>query len=383
VPLGAFLSGGVDSSTVVALMQAQSARPVQTFTIGFRESGYDEADHARAVASHLGTEHTELFVTPEQALAIIPRLPSLYDEPFADVSQIPMYLVSELARRHVTVCLSGDGGDELFGGYNRYISGAQVWRKMGWMPLGVRTKLGTGLSSISPAHWDACFERLGTLLPRGWRHRTPGDKLHKLAEMLSVSSPDEIYSRLVSQWPNSEHVVIGRMKSVAVRKEASCISGLSELEHRMMLMDATSYLPDDILVKVDRAAMGVSLETRVPMLDHRVVEFAWTLPLGMKIRGNEGKWLLRQVLDRYVPRSLIERPKTGFSVPIDSWLRGPLKSWADELLDPDQLKSQGFFEPVPITVKWKEHLAGKRNWSSQLWGVLMFQAWLYEHHGNR
>ncbi len=383
VPLGAFLSGGVDSSTVVALMQTQSSRPVQTFTIGFHEGGYNEAEHAHAVAAHLGTEHTELYVTPEQAQSVIPRLPVLYDEPFADVSQIPTFLVSELARRHVTVSLSGDGGDEIFGGYNRYVRAASIWRKLGWLPHSVRSGLAGLLTTVPPSAWDACFDRLGTLLPSHWHYRTPGDKLHKLAEMLSVRSPDEIYTSLVSQWRHPENVVTGSVKSVKVIKDKECAAGLHDLEHRMMFLDAVSYMPDDVLVKVDRAAMGISLETRVPMLDHRVVEFAWSLPLAMKIRGNEGKWLLRRLLDRHVPRLLIDRPKTGFGVPIDTWLRGPLRDWAEVLLDPLKLKNQGFFHPEPIRVKWKEHLNGKRNWSHQIWSVLMFQAWLYEHHINR
>lgn len=382
VPVGAFLSGGIDSSTVAALMQAQSTRPVKTFTIGFNEGGYDEAQHARAVATHLGTEHTELYVTPEQALAVIPRLPKMYDEPFADVSQIPTFLVSELAQRNVTVCLSGDGGDELFGGYNRYTAGARLWRHLGWLPKTVRVGLAAGISAASPSAWDACFDRFGSMLPRGWRVRTPGVKLQKVAEMLTASSPEEVYRRLVSRWSNSEQVVIGSKLSDGLQGDHMCASLMPVLEHQMMCMDALTYLPDDILVKVDRAAMGVSLETRVPMLDHRVVEFAWRLPLDMKIRGHEGKWLLRQVLDRYVPRSLIERPKTGFSVPIDSWLRGPLRDWAEELLNPEILKEQGFFAPEPIRTKWEEHLDEKRDWSSQLWSVLMFQAWLNEEQGN-
>jgi asparagine synthase (glutamine-hydrolysing) len=382
VPVGAFLSGGIDSSTVAALMQAQSTRPVKTFTIGFHEGGYDEAEHARAVAAHLGTEHTELYVSPEQALAVIPRLPKLYDEPFADVSQIPTFLVSELAQRNVTVCLSGDGGDELFGGYNRYTAGARLWRHLGWLPMTVRAGLAAGISSTRPSAWDACFERFGSMLPRGWRVRTPGVKLQKIAEMLTASSPEEVYRRLVSHWSNSEQVVIGSKLSDGLPGDHMCASLMPALEHQMMCMDSLTYLPDDILVKVDRAAMGVSLETRVPMLDHRVVEFAWRLPLSMKIHDHQGKWLLRQVLDRYVPRSLIERPKTGFSVPIDSWLRGPLRDWAEELLNPEILKEQGFFAPEPIRTKWEEHLDEKRDWSSQLWSVLMFQAWLNEEQGN-
>jgi len=377
VPLGAFLSGGIDSSTVVALMQAQSPRPIQTFTIGFHEVGYNEAEHAHAVAAHLGTEHTELYVTPEQALSVIPRLPELYDEPFADVSQIPTFLVSELARRHVTVCLSGDGGDELFGGYNRYVRGASLWKKFGWLPQSIRTELSGMLTTASPATWDSWFNKMGFLLPERWHYSAPGDKLHKLAEMLAVRSSDEIYSSLVSQWRHSENVILGNEKQpIAVVPNEAYMANVADLEHRMMYLDAVSYLPDDVLVKVDRAAMGVSLETRVPMLDHRVVEFAWSLPLSMKIRGSAGKWLLRQVLDRHVPNALTDRPKTGFSVPLDRWLRGPLNAWAEELLDPAKLKNQGFFDTSAIRMKWKEHLSGKRNWSHQLWSVLMFQAWL-------
>jgi asparagine synthase (glutamine-hydrolysing) len=376
VPLGAFLSGGVDSSTVVALMQAQSTRPVRTFTIGFHEGGYDEALQARAVAAHLGTEHTELYVTPEQALAVIPRLSKLYDEPFADVSQIPTFMVSELAQRNVTVCLSGDGGDELFGGYNRYTAGARLWRQLGWLPKTVRAGLAAGISAARPSAWDACFDRFGSIVPRGWRVRTPGIKMQKIAEMLAASSPEDVYLRLTSQWSNPEQAVIG--STLPSEKQPLPMSSPPTLahEHQMMIMDSLGYLPDDILVKVDRAAMGVSLETRVPMLDHRVVEFAWRLPLEMKIHGNEGKWLLRQVLDRYVPRSLIERPKTGFSVPIGTWLHGPLKEWAEDLINPDKLRNQGFFVHEQVQTKWIEHQDEKRDWSSQLWGVLMFQAWL-------
>jgi asparagine synthase (glutamine-hydrolysing) len=384
VPVGTFLSGGIDSSTVAALMQSQSIRPVKTFTIGFHESGYDEAQHARAVATHLGTEHTELYLTPEQVLAIIPRLPKLYDEPFADVSQIPTFLVSELAQRNVKVCLSGDGGDELFGGYNRYTVGARLWCKLGGLPKTVRACMSAGISATGPSTWDYCFNKFGSLLPPGWRVRTPGIKLQKIAEMLKASSPEEVYLGLVSHWSNSEQVVIGGkvFASPLQNRLSASLMPEFELEHQMMYFDAITYLHDDILVKLDRASMGVSLETRVPMLDHRVVEFAWRLPLEMKINNHEGKWLLRQVLDRYVPRSLIERPKTGFSVPLDSWLRGPLRDWAEELLNPEILKQQGFFAHEPIRAKWKEHLEEKRDWSSQLWSVLMFQVWLNSEREN-
>jgi asparagine synthase (glutamine-hydrolysing) len=380
VPLGAFLSGGIDSSTVVALMQAQSARPVKTFTIGFHEGGYDEANHARAVASHLGTEHTELYVTPEQALAVISRLPRIYDEPFADASHIPTLMVAELAKRSVSVCLSGDGGDELFGGYNRYVAGARLWRQLGWVPRGLRACLAEGIGLVSPSAWDSCFEAFGSVLPRSWKVKTPGAKLQKFSEMLIANSSYEVYRRLTSQWTHAEQIVVGHNTSANLLQDQWFALLMPELEHQMMFMDLLSYLPDDILVKVDRAAMGVSLETRVPMLDHHVVEFAWRLPLGMKIRGSKGKWLLREVLDRYVPRALIERPKTGFSTPLASWLRGPLKDWAEDLLDKRKLKDQGYLEPVPIRQRWEEHLAGKRDWSSQLYCVLMFQSWLHEHH---
>lgn len=382
VPVGAFLSGGIDSSTVVALMQAQSIRPVKTFTIGFHESEYNEAEYASRVAAYLGTEHTELYVAPDEALEVIPRLPELYDEPFADVSQIPTYLVSALAQKHVTVCLSGDGGDELFGGYNRYVSGGRLWRYFGWMPHGVRAKIAAVLNATSPLVWDSCFDMLSMILPHGWRVKARGDKLHKIAEMLSATTSEEVYARLTTSWTNSESIVLESMQPTNPPLDPLGTSFLHELEHQMMYRDTITYLPDDILVKVDRAAMGVSLETRVPMLDHRVVEFAWTLPIEMKIRGGQGKWILQRNLDRYVPRSLIERPKAGFGVPVDSWLRGSLRDWAAELLDPVKLKNQGFFDPEPIYVKWKEHLTGRRNWSSQLWSVLMFQAWLSEHHRN-
>jgi len=375
VPLGAFLSGGIDSSTVVALMQSQSAKPIRTFTIGFSESDYDESKHAKAVAKHIGTEHTELFVTPTQARDVIPQLATLYDEPFADVSQIPTFLVSELARQDVTVCLSGDGGDELFGGYNRHVNGPALWRKLGWLPSGMRGGLSKLLTAVPPSRWDSIVNHTSAVLPRSWRYSSSGDKIHKFAGMLSAGSPDEIYDRLISQWQISEQIVSGSFQRHSAIQKSVCPAELADLEHRMMFMDTTTYLPDDILVKVDRAAMGVSLETRVPMLDHRVVEFAWSLTLEMKIKGNEGKWLLRKLLDRHVPRSLIERPKVGFGVPIDSWLRGPLKAWAEELLDSSKLIQQGFFDHTLIELMWQEHLQGKRNWSHQLWGVLMFQSW--------
>lgn len=376
VPLGAFLSGGIDSTTIVALMQAQSTRPVKTFTIGFNEAGYNEAEHAHAVARHLGTEHTELYVTPQDAMDVIPSLSAIYDEPFADSSQIPTCLVSRLARRHVTVSLSGDGGDELFGGYNRYFWARSLWRKLGWMPRPLRAALAGVLTTLPPASWNMAFHKLEQWLPARLRYANPGDKLHKAAEILAVRSPEEIYLGLVSHWKNPEQLVPDGHEPPTLLTDPAYWSDLPDFEHRMMYLDTVTYLPDDILTKVDRAAMSVSLETRVPLLDHRVVEFAWTLPLAMKIRHGQGKWLLRQVLYRHVPQSLMERPKMGFGVPIDHWLRNPLKAWAAALIEPGRLAREGFFDPAPIQSKWIEHQSGSRNWSYYLWDVLMFQVWL-------
>lgn len=374
VPLGAFLSGGIDSSLVTALMQAQSSRPVRTFSIGFREKGYDEAIHAKAVAKHLGTDHSELYVTPEEAQAVIPRLPALYSEPFADSSQIPTFLVSQLAREHVTVALSGDAGDELFSGYSRYQLTAAMWDKVSRLPRPVRQLAAGCITSVPSGAWDG----LGALLsmPR------MGEKLHKGAGLLSSGSVSELYSRMVSHWTDPSNVVLAAIEPATSLSDGSTtLTGLGDVE-RMMALDMLSYLPDDILVKVDRAAMGVSLETRVPLLDHRVVEFAWSLPLDFKLWGGVTKWPLRQILYRHVPRELIERPKMGFGVPIGHWLRGPLREWAEALLAESRLRSEGFFNPEPIRKKWAQHLSGQRNWQYLLWDVLMFQAWLEEAKGN-
>lgn len=372
VPLGAFLSGGIDSSTVVALMQAQSSRPVQTFSIGFHEDGYNEAEHAKAVAKHLGTDHTELYVTAKQALAVIPKLPTLYSEPFADSSQIPTFLVSELARKHVTVSLSGDAGDELFCGYTRYQMTASLWGKISTLPRPLRILISQVITSISPKTWD----RLGSILP----HSRLGDKLHKGAALLGSQTVADLYRGMVSHWNDTSDVVLNATEPESIlRGRAPLLEGLNDVE-RMMAFDMLSYLPDDILAKVDRAAMGVSLETRVPFLDHRVVEYAWTLPLNYKLKDGVTKWPLRQVLYRHVPKELIERPKMGFGVPIDAWLRGPLKDWAESLLSESRLRNEGYFNPIPIRQKWNEHLSGRRNWQYHLWDVLMFQAWL---EGNR
>jgi asparagine synthase (glutamine-hydrolysing) len=376
VPLGAFLSGGYDSSMVVALMQAQSRQPVKTFSIGFHEDAYNEAGHAKAVAAHLGTDHTELYVTPEEAMATIPKLPTLYDEPFADSSQIPTFLVAQLASQHVTVSLSGDGGDELFGGYPRYQWAAKIWKWVHYLPLGLRAALARLMTVVPPHQWNTLFRGLGFMLPTPLRYAVPGDKIHKLSSLLGATNPEAIYFDLISHWKEPSRVVKQGEEPRTVLNEPAKWPELRDFYTRMMYFDSVSYLPDDILVKVDRAAMGVGLETRVPLLDHRVVEFAASLPLAMKIRDGEGKWLLRQVLYRYIPRPLLDRPKMGFGVPIDAWLRGPLKDWAENLIDKKRLKQEGYFNPALVREKWAEHLSGRRNRAYYLWDVLMFQAWL-------
>jgi len=381
VPLGAFLSGGIDSSTVVALMQAQSSIPVRTFSIGFYEDGFNEAKFAKEVAQHLGTEHTELYVTSQEAKDVIPRLPSLYDEPFADASQIPTFLVSEMARRHVTVSLSGDGGDELFAGYDRYMTWPRIWRSFGWIPQWGRNGIAKCYSLIPQKTWQAVFQRIGRLLPPGARDPNFAEKVQKLAGFIPIDSPIMMYKSLVSHWREPTSVVIDSNEHPTAVTDRSRWADLRDFTQQMMFLDMVSYLPDDILVKVDRASMGVSLEARVPLLDdHRVAEFAWRLPASMKVRKKISKWILRQVLYQYVPKELIDRPKMGFAVPIDHWLRGSLRPWAETLLDERRLREEGFFNPQPIHQKWNEHIEGKRNWQFLLWNVLMFQAWLTEYH---
>jgi asparagine synthase (glutamine-hydrolysing) len=380
VPLGAFLSGGIDSSSVVAMMQAQSPRPVKTFTIGFREAGYDEAQHAAAIARHLGTEHTELYVTPQQAREVIPRLPAIYDEPFADSSQIPTFLVSQLARAHVTVALSGDGGDELFAGYNRYWLAQRVWRRIAAAPAPLRKWVARALTSIAPGRWNALLGPLVRLAPQRYRLRLPGDKLHKLAGILAHPSPDSLYRELVSHWSDPLQIVLTEHE-LSTALDAEERLALADPVARMMLLDLITYLPGDILTKVDRAAMAVSLETRIPLLDHRVVEFAWKLPLAAKFDASGTKSILRKVLYRHVPQTLVNRPKMGFGVPIDNWLRGPLRAWAEDLLDDARMKRDGYLIPGPIRQRWQQHLDGQRSWHYPLWNVLMFQSWLRATHG--
>ncbi|TXH79734.1 asparagine synthase (glutamine-hydrolyzing) [Thauera aminoaromatica] len=374
VPLGAFLSGGIDSSTVVALMQIEAARPVKTFSIGFYEADYNEAVHAKAVALHLGTDHTELYVTPEKALSAIPYLPTLYSEPFADSSQIPTFLVSQLAKKYVTVSLSGDAGDELFCGYTRYQMTSNWWSKLSRLPRHLRQLIGVIVTAIPPT----VFNQMSAFL----RMARAGEKLHKGAALLSNQSVTDLYRGMVSHWSDSKNVVLGSNEPSSLSTDSlPRLDRLSDVEY-MMLLDMLSYLPDDILTKVDRAAMGVSLETRVPFLDHRVVEFAWSIPIQYKLRQGVTKWPLRQILYRHVPQALIDRPKMGFGVPIDKWLRGPLREWAESLLSETRLRNEGFFQPDLIRRKWNEHLSGRRNWQDDLWNTLMFQAWLEHNRRN-
>lgn len=377
VPLGAFLSGGIDSSLVVAIMQANSNQPVKTFTIGFENSEFNEADSAKAVAKHLGTDHTELYVTPEEAMGVIPRLPSLYDEPFADSSQIPTFLVSQLARRKVTVSLSGDGGDELFGGYSTYFWGRSVHQKISWMPRALRTAAAKSLSPFTKIDWSALLD--SPVVPGSLKRRDLTRVLQKLTSILAVNEREALYRVLLSYWMDPAAIVHGAKEKLTALTDKSGWAKLNDFVHVMMYLDTVMYLPDDILVKVDRAAMGVSLESRVPLLDHRVIEFAWQLPLTMKVQGNTGKGPLRQLLHKYVPKKLVERPKQGFGVPIHEWLRGPMRPWAEELLNESRLREEGFFCEQPIRQKWVEHVSGRHNWQAQMWGVLMFQAWLEQH----
>lgn len=374
VPIGVFLSGGVDSSTVVALMQARSSAPVRSFTIGFEDPAYDESAPAEAVARHLGTEHTALRLGPSDAIEVIAELAQIYDEPFADSSQIPTYLVSRLARTKVTVSLSGDGGDELFGGYNRHVYAARVLGAAGRLPPASRRALARALGALSPSAWDAAFARVAPLLPPRHRHRLPGLKVHKLASILPAGSPAAAYEVLASTWSEPVGLVLGAGEPGAVFAEVP--DGLGDPAAQMMFLDLVGYLPDDILVKLDRASMAVSLESRVPMLDHRVVELAWRIPTALKLGEGGGKWILRQVLRRHLPASLVDRPKAGFGLPLGTWLRGPLRSWAEELLEPGRLRSEGYLDATVVQRCWQEHLSGRRDLEARLWAVLMFQSWL-------
>jgi asparagine synthase (glutamine-hydrolysing) len=371
VPLGAFLSGGVDSSAVVALMQAQSSRPVHTFSIENEIAAFNEGEAARAVSRHLNTHHTPFTVTAKDALDVIPLLAHMFDEPFSDSSQIPTYLVSKLARRDVTVALSGDGGDELFGGYTRHLYAPKVGAASRWVSASVRHRVANAITSLSPDAWDSLFQRGAPFLPA---LRLPGIRMHKFAAVLDVESADRVYEVLAAHWTLDDRVLADESAWPTPPERTFRGDTTEELTHEMMLRDLTGYLPDDILTKVDRASMAVSLEAREPLLDHRLVEFAWTLPLSMRVRGTTGKWILREVLARYVPRDVTSGPKMGFGVPIGDWLRGPLRDWAESLLQPAAL-AEVALDPVVIEARWQEHLNRRRPWEYHLWDVLMLQAW--------
>lgn len=381
VPLGAFLSGGVDSSAIVALMQQQSKRPVKTFAIGFHDEAYNEAQYAAAVAGHLGTDHTELYVSAEEAMKVIPHLPKFYDEPFSDSSQIPTYLVSALARRHVTVSLSGDGGDELFGGYKRYFLWGRVWNAVQWAPAFLREAAAWFLRRVSPQKWSQVLVALSHF-PRTRGIAAPGEKVEKLAQILSAKDSFSRYQVIVSDWDSSNAVVRGAVAPSSMLHQPFTSPEFPDFCVQMMFLDAVTYLPDDILVKLDRAAMAVNLEGRAPYLDHRVVEFAARLPLSMKLRNGKGKWILRRVLYQYVPQELIDRPKKGFSLPIAEWLRGALRDWAEELLGENRLRQDGYFQPNIVRRIWQDHVSGQRDFRHHVWALLMFQAWL-DHRDRR
>lgn len=376
VPVGAFLSGGVDSSLVVALAQAAGGTaPVRTFTIAMPDLDLDESAEAAAVARHLGTDHTSVAISSADALDLVPRLPTLYDEPFSDPSQLPMLLLSAVAREQVTVALSGDGGDESFGGYNRHVFGPMAWQRMQRIPPGLRSIAARAILAVRPEHFDRVGRRAGALHAKLGVGNV-GDKAHKLAHVLGVSGEHEVYISLVSQWDDPAALVgTDGEPSTAANDPSASPLGISSAE-RMLFLDTVMALGDGMLTKVDRATMSVGLEGRLPLLDHRVVELAWRLPMSMKIQGGRGKWILREVLDRYVPRDLIERPKMGFDPPIGAWLRGPLRAWADDLLDPGVLRGQGWIDPDPVCERWDEHQRGTRNWDYHLWTVLQFQSWL-------
>lgn len=372
VPLGAFLSGGIDSSTIVALMQSQSNNPIKTFTIGFVENNFNEAEYAKKIAKHLGTEHTELYISSKTATDVIQKLSTIYDEPFSDSSQIPTFLVSQLAKQHVKVALSGDGGDELFCGYNRYISANNRSKKFNLIPFILRQIIAYGIKSISPNSWNELFK----LMPGLNKYGNYGYKIHKGASALEAKTLSNLYYILCSQWQNPTKTVIDSKEPPTLLTSLKPdLKGLNA-QQEMMVLDLITYLPNDILVKIDRAAMASSLETRAPLLDHKLIEYVWKIPHSLKLKNGDSKWILKQILNQYIPKYLTERPKMGFGVPLGSWLRGPLKDWAENLLNEKRLVEEGYFNPKIIRDKWSEHLSNTKNWHHDLWNVLMFQAWI-------
>ena len=375
VPLGAFLSGGIDSSTIVALMQAQSNIPIKTFTIGFYEKKYNEATFAKEIAKYLKTDHTELYLTYQKAMEIIPKLPNIYDEPFSDSSQIPTFLISQLAHKDVTVSLSGDGGDELFGGYKRYFLTNKIWNKIKLLPHFIKRDIIKLISVIPPERWNTLLNNFNFIIPKKLHQTLYGDKLYKLLDILNKPSDSQLYKALISHWKYPENLVINSKEPNTVFDNKKIDKNINNFTDKMMFFDLITYLPDDILVKVDRASMSMGLETRVPILDHRIVEFSKKLPLSLKIKEQKSKWILRQILYKYVPKKLIERPKMGFGVPINDWIKGPLKEWAEDLLNENKLKQDGFLNFELIRKRWQEHINQKRNWGGWLWDVLMFQSW--------
>ena len=375
VPLGVFLSGGIDSTTIAALMQLQSNKPIKTFTIGFDEGDYDEAKYAKRIAKHLGTNHTELYISPKKAMEVIPKIPSIYDEPFSDSSQIPTFLVSQLAKQQVKVALSGDGGDELFCGYNRHVISKKFSNIFRLTPLSFRKIISSGLHSISPQGWS----KISKLLPGLNNYSNFGDKIHKFGYALEAKTLHDLYYMLRSHWQNPTEVVIGSKEPGTLLTQFKPKLDMLNAQQQMMVLDALTYLPDDILVKIDRASMASSLETRAPFLDHKLIEYVWKIPHDLKFRKGQVKWVLKKILSQYVPSNLIERPKMGFEIPLDAWLRGSLKDWAESLLSEKRLIQENYFNAKLIRDKWEEHLSGKQNWQYLLWNVLMFQAWIEEN----
>ena len=380
VPLGAFLSGGIDSSTIVSIMQANSSSKIKTFTIGFYEKEYNEAQKAKSIAQYLGTDHTEMYVTSKETMDVIPRLSRIYDEPFADASQIPSFLISQLSRKQVKVVLSGDGGDELFGGYKRYTFGEDVWNKASKIPLPFRSILALGLKKLPNVFFNS-FDWMGqSIFERYGSKGSLFDKVLKAVNVVNSSNENQFYKKFISSWQDPDKIIINSNEVDTIFNHPEKWPKHNSFAQRMMAVDLITYLPGDILTKVDRAAMSVSLETRIPLLDHRIVEFAMSLPISMKRQNGQGKIILKELLYKYIPQKIVDYPKMGFGVPVGSWLKGPLFDWANELLDEKTLKNDGFLNSELVSQIWGEHISSKRDWTYVLWNIIMFQAWLMDHH---